>query len=55
MKKELQPDYKKLIKRIELALPLVGFYDAPDPKPFEPLVKPKKGDCVFSFYKNLLR
>ncbi len=55
MAKELQPDYRKLIKRIELDLPLVGFYDAPDPKPFEPLVKPKKGDCVFSFYKNWLR
>jgi hypothetical protein len=55
MAKELQPDYRKLIKRIELDLPLVGFYDAPDPKPFEPLVKPKEGNCVFSFYKNWLR
>jgi hypothetical protein len=55
MPKELQPDYRKLTKRIDLKLPLVGFYDAPDPKPFEPLVKPKEGNCVFSFYKNWLK
>ncbi len=55
MVKEVQPEYSRLIKRIDLALPLIGFYDAPDPRPFEPIVKPKKGDCVFSFYKNWLK
>lgn len=55
MLKEFQPDCSQLIKRIDLDKPLVGFYDAPDPRPFEPIVKPKKGDCVFSFYKNWLR
>lgn len=49
---EIQPYYSELIKRIDLTIPLIGFYDAPDPKPFMPLVKPEQRDCVFSFYKN---
>ena len=52
--KDIQPDYSKLIKRIDLEIPLVGFYDAPEPGPFEPLVKSGRGQCVFSFYKNWL-
>lgn len=52
--KEPQPGFARLLKKIELSLPLIGLYDAPDPTDFEPLVKPKKGDCVFSFYKNWL-
>lgn len=52
--KEIQPDYNNLLKRIDLTTPLIGFYDAPDPQPFEPLITPKKGDCVFSFYCNWL-
>ncbi len=52
--KEVQPDYSQLVKRIDLSIPLIGFYDAPDPGPFEPLVEPNKGDCVFLFYKNWL-
>ena len=53
--KEVQPDYSQLVKRIDLFLPLIGFYDAPDPHPFEPIVQPDKGDCVFLFYKNWLK
>jgi hypothetical protein len=53
--KEVQPDYSQLVKRIDLSIPLIGFYDAPDPHPFVPLVKPNKGDCVFLFYKNWLK
>ena len=53
--KEVQPDYRKLVKRIDLSIPLIGFYDAPDPHPFEPLAKPDKGDCVFIFYENWLK
>jgi hypothetical protein len=30
--------------------PLVGFYDVPDPKPFEPFCTPKR--CIFSCYEN---
>lgn len=52
--KESQPDFTRLLKKIDLNLPLIGLYDAPDPTDFEPLVKPKKGDCVFSFYKSWL-
>jgi len=53
--KEVQPDYSQLVKRIDLSIPLIGFYDAPDPHPFEPLVKPNQRDCVFLFYKNWLK
>jgi hypothetical protein len=53
--KEVQPDYSQLVKRIDLSIPLIGFYDAPDPSYFEPLVKPNQGDCVFLFYKNWLK
>lgn len=52
--KSIQPDYTNLIKRIDLEIPLVGFYDAPEPGSFEPLIKPNGGECVFSFYKNWL-
>jgi len=52
--KNIQPDHSNLIKRIDLEIPLVGFYDAPEPAPFEPLIKPEHGECVFSFYKNWL-
>jgi len=54
MTRDIQPNFKNLIKRTDLTKPLIGFYDAPNPEPFEPLVKPEKGDCVFSFYKNLI-
>jgi hypothetical protein len=50
--KENQPDYINLVKRIDLSRPLLGLYDAPDPEPFKPLVIPKNGDCIFSFYQN---
>lgn len=53
--KEVQPDYSQIVKRIDLSIPLIGFYDAPDPGPFEPLIKPNQGDCVFLFYKNWLK
>lgn len=53
--KEAQPDYGQLVERIDLSIPLIGFYDAPDPSPFEPLVQPNRGDCVFLFYKNWLK
>lgn len=53
--KEVQPDYSQLVKKIDLSIPLIGFYDAPDPSPFEPLVKPNQGDCIFLFYENWLK
>jgi len=53
----MQPDPKRLIKRLGLGTPLVGLYDAPDPSPFEPLVCPggTNGVCVFSFYEAWAR
>ena len=35
--------------------PIIGFYDAPDPAPFEPLVSPEGRACVFSFYPSWLQ
>ena len=53
----MQPDPTNLLERIGLAAPLVGFYDAPDPSPFAPLVKPGPGErqCVFAFYNEWMR
>jgi hypothetical protein len=53
--KDKQPNPDILSRRIDLKIPLIGFYDAPDPKPFAPSVIPKPGECVFAFYKNWLR
>ena len=55
MRKETQPDPAILRKKLDIKLPLIGFYDAPDPAIFKPLVTPKENDCIFSFYKNWLR
>ncbi len=53
----MQPDSKNLLEKIGLKIPLIGFYDAPDTAPFEPLVMPKPGvrACTFAFYKQWLR
>ncbi|UCE40446.1 MAG: DUF169 domain-containing protein [Candidatus Aminicenantes bacterium] len=48
--RESQPNPANFCSRIDLKIPLVGFYDAPDPAAFEPLVKPSPGECVFAFY-----
>lgn len=50
-----QPNADVLVQRIDLKIPLIGFYDAPDPESFAPRVFPKTGECVFFFYKNWLR
>lgn len=52
--KEIPPNPNNLLKRIDLTTPLIGFYDAPEPDLFKPLITPKQGDCVFSFFKNWL-
>ncbi len=33
----MPPDPTQLIEYLQLSTPLIGFYDAPDPAPFEPL------------------
>lgn len=52
--KEAPPNPKTISERIDLTLPLIAFYDAPDTEPFRPLVRPKQRDCVFSFFRNWL-
>ena len=43
----MQPDVSPILERLSIREPLIGFYDAPDPAPFEPLVVPKGRACVF--------
>ncbi|MBS3819013.1 DUF169 domain-containing protein [bacterium] len=40
---------------LNLNTPLIGFYDAPNPQPFQPLVEPHKKDCIFSFYQRWIQ
>ena len=53
----MQPDPTNLLEKAGLTIPLVGFYDAPDALPFQPLVRPVDGKrmCIFSFYTNWLK
>jgi len=50
--KNKQPNPSKLLTRLDITIPLVGLYDAPDITPFQPLIKPGKSDCIFKFYEN---
>ena len=43
----MRPDISPILQRLSISEPLVGFYDAPDAAPFEPLVAPKGRQCVF--------
>jgi len=54
MPKEKQPSPDFLKNQLNIRTPIIGFYDAPDPALFEPLVTPKERDCVFSFYSHWL-
>ena len=51
------PDPSLLLRHLELAWPLIGLYDAPDPGPFEPLVEPAPGvqACLFAFHEAWLQ
>jgi len=46
----MQPNANNLLNIAGITTPLVGFYDTPDIKPFEPFAKPKH--CIFSCYDN---
>ncbi len=50
----MQPDLTNLIEKIELEIPVIGLYDAPDATPSEPLVEPGPGkrECIFSYYER---
>ena len=53
----MTPDSTYLLEKTEIKLPLIAFYDAPETKPFEPVVTPNKlgRACMFSFYKKWLK
>jgi hypothetical protein len=55
MAKETQATPERLKTRLDIETPLIGFYDAPDPVFFEPLVYPWKRQCVYEFYPCWLR
>lgn len=52
----MHPDPSRLLKHLELSWPLIGFYDAPDPSVFAPIVEPRPSvrACVFTFHKAWL-
>jgi len=54
MSQDMQPSPARLLERLQIVPPLIGFYDAPDPAPFGPLVEPGPGQCVFCSYKDWL-
>lgn len=53
----MQPNPANLLKRIGLTTPIIGFYDAPETSPFEPLTlpKPDRHVCIFAFYNAWLK
>jgi hypothetical protein len=53
----MQPNPETLLEKANIELPLIGFYDAPEAKPFEPIVEPPEGKwaCVYMFYRQWLR
>ncbi len=46
----MKPDPSQLLEIAGIKTPLIGFYDVPDPKPFEPFCTPKR--CIFGCYEN---
>jgi hypothetical protein len=50
----MQPKPDVLLRELEYELPLIGFYDTPDPEPFKPSSVAKSGSCVFDFYPSWL-
>ncbi len=48
----MKPDPTKLLEIAGIKTPLVGFYDVPDPEPFEPFANPTR--CFFSSYADWL-
>lgn len=51
-----QPDPSDLLAAMHLEIPPIGLYDAPEPKPFEPLISPRPGtrSCMFAYYAQWL-
>jgi hypothetical protein len=53
----MQPDPSELLEIARIETPPIGFYDAPDPEAFEPLVRPRPDSfaCVFAFFNTWLK
>jgi Uncharacterised ArCR, COG2043 len=51
----MQPDPSVILRTLSIKEPLIGFYDAPDPAPFAPLVVPGSRQCVFASVKSWRR
>jgi hypothetical protein len=49
----MNPDPTRLLEIAGITTPLIGFYDVPGPKPFEPCTTPER--CLFAHYENWLR
>ena len=47
----MQPDATRLIEKLGITEPLIGFYDAPNARAFDPIIAPAPGKhaCVFAF------
>jgi hypothetical protein len=54
MSQDTSPNPIRLKTSLDVQTPLIGFYDAPIPSLFEPLVVPKERDCVYCQYRNWL-
>jgi len=48
------PDQTILLKRTDITDPPIGFYSAPDPKAFAPLIVPQKRECIFKYFDRIL-
>jgi hypothetical protein len=47
----MQPDPTTILETLMITEPLIGFYDAPDPAAFAPLVEPAgPRECIFASY-----
>jgi hypothetical protein len=46
----MKPDPTPLLEIAGIDNPPIGFYDVPDPNPFEPFCTPKR--CIFACYER---
>ena len=49
----MNPNPKELLEIAGIEIPLIGFYDVSDTRPFEPFTKPK--GCFISSYEQWLK
>ncbi len=48
----MSPDPSRILATLSITTPVIGLYDAPDPRPFAPLVEPGARQCVFASLKR---